>query len=282
MESRIRRDMYVRFGGGFLETCRSNTVRRWVPTLLDFCFKHNGEYYNYPTIIFYQMTYELATMIQASRRAYRLIQKEECRNYYLVTEGTLQVAAVQIMAEKQVAASAIQGKFSVDGLAAMANGVDPRIKLAQMLSEGDDGMDRESLSNMFDVMSSSKGDDDESKYGDYTPPKTYYELMEGEDIIDVPSSVVTPVAPEAKESQPKADAEAKPKKASSKKSKVTGISSKPRQMSLFDLGEDLFKPVVVNTDLLKAEEERNGKAKKKAKKQVEGQLSLFDMFAVSA
>jgi hypothetical protein len=29
--------MYVRFGGGFLETCRSNTIRRWVSIL------HSGE-----------------------------------------------------------------------------------------------------------------------------------------------------------------------------------------------------------------------------------------------
>ncbi len=37
MESRIRGDVYVRFGGGFLETCRSNMVRRWVSIL------HSGE-----------------------------------------------------------------------------------------------------------------------------------------------------------------------------------------------------------------------------------------------
>lgn len=33
MESRIRGNMYVRFGGGFLETCYSNIVRRWVSIL---------------------------------------------------------------------------------------------------------------------------------------------------------------------------------------------------------------------------------------------------------
>ena len=33
MESRIHGDMYVRFGGGFLETCYSNIVRRWVSIL---------------------------------------------------------------------------------------------------------------------------------------------------------------------------------------------------------------------------------------------------------
>jgi hypothetical protein len=33
VESRIRGDMYVRFGGEFLETCYSNIVRRWVLSL---------------------------------------------------------------------------------------------------------------------------------------------------------------------------------------------------------------------------------------------------------
>ena len=33
MESRIHWEVYVRFGGEYLETCRSNTVRRWVLSL---------------------------------------------------------------------------------------------------------------------------------------------------------------------------------------------------------------------------------------------------------
>lgn len=33
MESRIHGDMYVRFGGEFLETCHRNMIRRWVLSL---------------------------------------------------------------------------------------------------------------------------------------------------------------------------------------------------------------------------------------------------------
>lgn len=135
-----------------------------VETGLDFCFKHLDEVYNYPTLIFYQMSYELAVLWQASRRAYRLNQKEECHNYYLCYEGTLQQVAVQLMAEKQVATSAIQGKFSAEGLASMANGVDPRVKLAQALADGDTG-DRESIENMFDVLNQNNNADDDSEGG---------------------------------------------------------------------------------------------------------------------
>ena len=34
MESRIHREVYVRFGEGFAQTCRSNAIRRRFPTLL--------------------------------------------------------------------------------------------------------------------------------------------------------------------------------------------------------------------------------------------------------
>lgn len=34
MESRIHGDMYVRFGGRYLETYHRKVVRRWVPSLL--------------------------------------------------------------------------------------------------------------------------------------------------------------------------------------------------------------------------------------------------------
>lgn len=34
VESRIRRDVYVRFGGEYLKTYHSNMIRRWVLSLL--------------------------------------------------------------------------------------------------------------------------------------------------------------------------------------------------------------------------------------------------------
>ena len=238
-----------------------------VETGLDFCFMHDGADYNYPSIVFYQLTYELSVMWQASRRHYRLNQKQECRTFYLATEGTLQMAAVQIMAEKQVAASAIQGKFSADGLAAMANGVDPRIKLAQMLASNDNGDGRESIENMFDVMNQANASgDDESRYGAYVPPKTYWEVMDG--YLDNTVSKKATVVVTAKTEPEKAE---KPKAA---KPKVAPVAE---QTSIFDLIGQL-EPVVVNKDLLAMEEAAKPKKAKKAKPQVEGQIDLFSLF----
>ena len=146
-----------------------------VETGLDFSFKHNGKHYNYPTLIFYQTGYNLATIWQASRRAFRLNQKSECRNYYLAYENTLETAALEIMAKKQIATAAIQGKFSTEGLSTMAKGVDTRTQLAAALSKKDMSS-RASLENMFDALNKEVEIDD--NYNSFVPSPTYYQLME--------------------------------------------------------------------------------------------------------
>ena len=156
-----------------------------VETGLDFCFKHDGCNYNYPTIVFMQMNYELASIWQASRRAYRLSQKEPCRTVYLAYNNTLQAVAVEIMAKKQVATAAIQGKFSAEGLSSMAKGVDMRAQLAAKLAQGDSSTDKESIEGMFDALASQNTAEDDSEYGTNTfvPSLTYYELV-GKTVTD--------------------------------------------------------------------------------------------------
>lgn len=145
-----------------------------VETGLDFCFKKDGVIYNYPTLIFYQMGYSLFTIWQASRRHYRLNQKEECRTYYMAVKYTVQATVIELIAEKMAATSAIQGKFSTEGLSAMANGVDEKIKLAQALSSHDN-TSRNDLQGMFDVINQDEFDD--SQYRDFKPMLTLKELV---------------------------------------------------------------------------------------------------------
>lgn len=146
---------------------------RCVETGLDFCWTQDGVRYNYPTLIFYQIGYSLFTVWQASRRSYRLNQTEECRVYYMAYAGTAQQAAIQVIAEKQVATSAIQGKFSAEGLSAMAQGTDTKIRLAQLMSEMDT-VTENGLQEMFDVLNTDTTD--MSAYEDFKPMQTYYEL----------------------------------------------------------------------------------------------------------
>ena len=159
-------------------------------TGVDLCFKHKGVEYNYPTICFYQMGYSLYTLWQASRRHFRLNQREECRTYYMASAGTVQPAVIKLIAAKQVATAAIQGKFSAEGLSAMAEGVDTRLVLAKALADGDTEHQDE-LQGMFDVLADSSDEAD----SDYVPMSTYYELVGEEEPLMAP-----PVVPDIAES----------------------------------------------------------------------------------
>jgi SNF2 family DNA or RNA helicase len=79
-----------------------------------------GGAYNFPTLIFYQTGYNLFTMRQASRRAWRIGQRKDCKVIYLFYGGTLQARAMALMGKKMEAAQALEGKFSAEGLASMA------------------------------------------------------------------------------------------------------------------------------------------------------------------
>lgn len=118
------------------------TNAKCVSTGLDFAFCYQGKDYNYPTIIFYQVGYDMIKIWQASRRHYRLNQKKECRTFYLVSECTIQIDAVQLVATKEVATSSIQGQFSAEGLSTMAKGVDARVILAQSVAEKSEQKER--------------------------------------------------------------------------------------------------------------------------------------------
>jgi hypothetical protein len=76
--------------------------------------------YNFSTLIFYQTGYNLFTMRQASRRAWRIGQHKDCKVVYLYYGGTLQARAMALMGNKMEAAQALEGKFSAEGLASMA------------------------------------------------------------------------------------------------------------------------------------------------------------------
>jgi len=103
---------------------------------LDFIFKFENKLYNYPTIIFFQVSPNLFTVWQAACRGYRLIQNLECRTYYIYYANSLQQVAVENLASKKAAVSVMQGNFSAEGLSAMASGDDSSAKMAEALMNG--------------------------------------------------------------------------------------------------------------------------------------------------
>lgn len=76
-----------------------------------------------PTLIFYEITFNLSTMMQAAARAYRLNQTHtHCKTVYLYYEGTMEQTAVQLMSRKQRAAKLLTGELGLTGLEALTDG----------------------------------------------------------------------------------------------------------------------------------------------------------------
>mgnify|MGYP001801639560 CR=1 FL=1 len=76
-----------------------------------------------PTLVFYEVTFSLSTMMQASARAFRLNQTHAlCKTIYMFAEGTMEHPAVQLMSRKQRAAKLLTGDIGLTGLEALTEG----------------------------------------------------------------------------------------------------------------------------------------------------------------
>lgn len=69
--------------------------------------------FDYPTIIFYQTGYIVSTLKQASRRAWRIGQKHECKVYFLTYFATAQYEAIKLMSRKIKATNDLEGRLIV-------------------------------------------------------------------------------------------------------------------------------------------------------------------------
>ena len=105
---------------------------RLVETGLDL-FDKGFAGHNFCTLVFYETGYVLPTLRQASRRAWRLQQPKECKVLYLYYTGTMQERAMALMGKKLIAAEALEGKFSSEGLVALAGDDGLEMALAKSL-----------------------------------------------------------------------------------------------------------------------------------------------------
>ena len=106
--------------------------------------------HNFPSLVFYETGYDLFTLRQASRRAWRIGQKCPCRVYYLYYRETMQARAMALMAQKLEASLALEGQFSAGGLAAMsAESGSLTMELAKSLVENLDFGDAERVWDRF-------------------------------------------------------------------------------------------------------------------------------------
>lgn len=107
---------------------------------------------DFTTIVFYQMGYNIFTMRQASRRSWRLSQTRDIEVYFMYYKETIQEQAIGLMASKLQASMALEGKFSEEGLRAMADNEDLLSKIASSVVEGiKHTVDAEVFTNKIDL-----------------------------------------------------------------------------------------------------------------------------------
>lgn len=136
---------------------------------------------NFPTLIWYQTGYNLFTLRQASRRSWRIGQKMDVRVYFLAYEGTLQSDCLALMGSKLEASMTLEGKFSEEGLRALAETTDMTTALAKALVDGMGEVD--SAEAIWGRMGYSKM---EEVFADLDTAE--------EEVISVPETVVKTVA----------------------------------------------------------------------------------------
>lgn len=94
-----------------------------------------GPRFNFPTLCWYSTGFKLNVLRQASKRSWRIGQKEDCKTVYFYYGDSAQQTAVGVMASKLVAAEAIEGKFSDGGLADESVDDDVALAVARSLAD---------------------------------------------------------------------------------------------------------------------------------------------------
>ncbi len=104
---------------------------------------------DWPSIVWFQPEYSVYVLRQASRRSWRIGQRQPVEVTYLVYEGTLQAEALALIAAKMRSALMIEGEIPEDGLAALeGDGADLMLALARRLTQEASG-EGQSLEALF-------------------------------------------------------------------------------------------------------------------------------------
>lgn len=98
--------------------------------------------YEYPTIFWMMIDYSVYTVLQTSRRPFRIGQDKEVHIYYFYYQQTMQEQAVKLVAEKAAAAYQTTGDNIDDGsLAGTVQVASIEAALMDMLASGQQGLD---------------------------------------------------------------------------------------------------------------------------------------------
>ena len=105
---------------------------------------------DFPTICWYETDYSIYTMRQASRRSWRIGQKQPVKVVFMVYDGTIQTEALRLVAKKMQSSLAVEGELPEEGLTTFGDdGQDIIMTLAKQIINGDSFRAGGSLENIF-------------------------------------------------------------------------------------------------------------------------------------
>ena len=121
---------------------RSEKIDKWVSNGLDVMIcnprlvETGLDLLSFPAIVFYQCGYSTYTLRQASRRSWRITQKDPVKVYYLTYSETMQTRAMKLIATKLEISLALEGELTDKGLSALSESSDSMTReLARALLE---------------------------------------------------------------------------------------------------------------------------------------------------
>ena len=121
---------------------RGEKIESWVDQGLDVLISNPRlvetglDLLDFPSIVFYQCGYSTYTLRQASRRSWRITQKEPVKVYYLTYSETMQTRAMKLIATKLETSLALEGELTDKGLSALSETSDSMTReLAKALVE---------------------------------------------------------------------------------------------------------------------------------------------------
>ena len=88
---------------------------------------------NHSSLVFFESGYSLHTLRQASRRSWRIGQRQSVRVFYLHYEETMQSSCLRLMGKKLLVSLAMEGKFSREGLQSLDEDNDMLTSMAREL-----------------------------------------------------------------------------------------------------------------------------------------------------
>jgi len=121
---------------------RSEKIDTWVEEGLDVLIcnpklvETGLDLISFASIVFYQCGYSTYTLRQASRRSWRITQKEPVKVYYFTYLETMQTRAMKLIATKLETSLALEGELTDKGLSALSESSDSMSRqLAKALLE---------------------------------------------------------------------------------------------------------------------------------------------------